>query len=71
MHLLRLSSPSEKPWLTIIVHDTPKPANWLESLDLLIEAASSPAAHNRTEFIFEQREPLRPAELRSEIGGDL
>jgi hypothetical protein len=64
MHTLSLSRPRHTPWVTIIVHDTPKPANWLDSLDILIEAASSPAARDRTEIIFEAREPLRPLHAR-------
>lgn len=57
MHYRSLTRPSEKPWLTIIVHDMPKPAQWLDTLDLLIDAASSPAARHRVQLVFETDRP--------------
>lgn len=56
MEITSLPRPRHTPWVTIIVHDIPKPAHWLVTLDVLIEACSTPAARDRSEIIFERRD---------------
>jgi hypothetical protein len=52
---------SQTPWLTIIVHDTPKPKGWLSILGPILRGTIHAPAH-AVQIVWENHEP--PTERR-------
>jgi hypothetical protein len=53
----------------VVIHDQPKPHGWLDTLDLLIEACSTPAARDRSQILFASKADVQINKKITELGG--